>query len=72
MQGYKIYVAGYITPSSSALDYARVFVYNITSNLWDQLPDVGQYYGVPHIIGGKLCIIGGIAMQLCNYIPSVS
>ena len=59
MQGHKIYVAGYTTPSSSALDYAHVFVYNITSNLWDRLPDVGQYYGVPHIIGGKLCIIGG-------------
>ena len=26
---------------------------------WGQLPPSGHYYGIPHIIGGKLVIIGG-------------
>ena len=59
MQGHKIYVAGYNTWSDNPVDYAHVFEYNISTNHWYQLPSVGQYYGVPQIIGDKLCIIGG-------------
>ena len=61
MQGYKIYVAGYNTATTNTLQC--VYVYDVATNCWDRLPNPGQYYGVPHIIGGKLCIIGG---RLCS------
>ena len=57
MRGQKLYVAGYNTPIPNALQH--VYEYNVSIDHWDQLPSPGQYYGVPHIIGGKLCIIGG-------------
>ena len=38
-------------------------MYDVATDCWDNLPNPGQYYGVPHIIGGKLCIIGG---RLCS------
>ena len=37
----------------------QVYVYDINTDQWGQLPPSGHYYGVPHIIGGKLVIIGG-------------
>ena len=37
----------------------QVHVYNINTDQWGQLPPSGHYYGVPHIIGDKLAIIGG-------------
>ena len=61
VQGHKIYVAGHNTANNNALEH--VYEYNISTNHWNQLPNPGQYYGVPHIIGGKLCIIGG---RLCK------
>ena len=61
MQGYKIYIAGYNTATTNTLQC--VYVYDVATNCWDRLPNPGQYYGVPHIIGGKLCIIGG---RLCS------
>ena len=36
-----------------------MFVYDINTDQWGQLPPSGHYYGIPHIIGGKLVIIGG-------------
>ena len=57
MRGQKFYVAGYGTPIPNALHH--VYEYDISTNCWACLPSPGQYYGVPHIIGGKLCIIGG-------------
>ena len=60
VQGQKIYVAGYNTPFTNELQH--VYMYDVTTDCWDQLPSPFQYYGVPHIIGGKLCIIGG---RLC-------
>ena len=57
MQGQKIYVAGYNTPLTNELQH--VYMYDVTTDCWDKLPSPFQYYGVPHIIGGKLCIIGG-------------
>ena len=41
----------------------HVYMYDVATDCWDCLPSPGQYYGVPHIIGGKLCIIGG---RMCN------
>ena len=53
---HKIYVAG----DSSVKDAIhQVYVYDINTDQWGQLPPSGHYYGIPHIIGGKLVIIGG-------------
>ena len=56
VQHNKIYVTG-----DSPVEDAKhqVYIYDINTNLWGQLPPSGHYYGVPHIIGGKLVIIGG-------------
>ena len=56
VQHHKIYVTG----ESAVEDAAhQVYVYDINYNQWDRLPPSGHYYGIPHIIGGKLAIIGG-------------
>jgi len=52
-----IYVAGHASPVAKAKE--QVHAYDITSDHWNQLPTPGQYYGIPHIIGDKLSIIGG-------------
>jgi len=52
-----IYVAGHDSPVVQAKE--QVYAYDITSDHWSQLPIPGQYYGIPHIIGDKLSIIGG-------------
>ena len=57
VQQHKIYVTGVGSPVEGA-EY-QVYVYNINSDQWSQLPPSGHYYGVPHIFGGKLVIIGG-------------
>ena len=50
----------YITGESLVKDAEyQVYVYNINTDQWDQLPPSGHYYGIPHIIGGRLAIIGG-------------
>ena len=56
VQHHKIYAT-----SGSALEDAehQVYVYDINTDWWGQLPPSGHYYGIPHIIGGKLVIIGG-------------
>ena len=56
VQHHKIYVTG-DSPVYDAED--QVYVYNIIIDQWDQLPPSGHYYGIPHIIGGRLAIIGG-------------
>ena len=53
---HKIYVRG-ISSVDDALD--QVYVYNIDTNQWGQLPLSGHYSCVPHIIGDRLVIIGG-------------
>ena len=56
VQCHKIYVIG----SSTVADVvSQVHVYDINTDQWGQLPLSGHYYGVPHIIGGKLAIVGG-------------
>ena len=57
IQHHKIYVTGGDSPVEDA--YYQVYVYDINTDQWGQLPSSGHYYGVPHIIGGKLVIIGG-------------
>ena len=57
VQDKKVYVAGGDSPIDDALH--QVYVYDINTDQWGQLSLPGHYYGVPHIIGGKLAIIGG-------------
>ena len=56
VQHHKIYVTG-DSPVEVAIHH--VFMYNINTDQWGQLPPSGHYYGIPHIIGGRLAIIGG-------------
>ena len=56
VQHHKIYVTGE-SPVEDAEQ--QVYVYDINTDQWDRLPPSGHYYGIPHIIGGKLVIIGG-------------
>ena len=53
----KVYVAVGDSPVDDA--YHQVYKYNINNDQWGQLPPSGHYYGIPHIIGGRLAIIGG-------------
>jgi len=39
--------------------YHLVHIYDINTDQWGQLPLSGHYLGIPHIIDGKLAIIGG-------------
>ena len=57
MQDQIIYVAGHRSPVTEAEE--QVYVYDITTDHWSQLPIPGQYAGVPQIIGGRLSLIGG-------------
>ena len=57
VQHHKIYVTGGDSPVEDA-DH-QVYVYDINTDQWGQLPPPGHYYGIPHIIGGRLAIIGG-------------
>ena len=53
----KIYFAVGDSPADDV--YHQVYVYDVDYNQLDQLPPSGHYYGIPHIIGRKLAIIGG-------------
>ena len=57
VQEKKVYVAGGTSPVDVATH--QVYVYDVNTDHWDQLPPSGHYYSIPHIIGGKLAIIGG-------------
>ena len=57
VQHHKIYVTGADSPIVDAC--YQVYVYDVNNDQWDQLPQSGHYLGIPHIIGGKLVIIGG-------------
>ena len=56
VQHHKVYVTG-DSPNTDAPHH--VYVYDLNPNQWSQLPPSGHYYGIPHIIGGRLAIIGG-------------
>ena len=56
VQHHKIYVTG----DSPVEDTKhQVYIYDINTDQWGQLPPSGHYYSIPHIIGGKLVVIGG-------------
>ena len=57
VQHHKIYVGGGDSPVEDAQHH--VYVHDINTDQWGQLPSSGHYYGIPHIIGGRLTIIGG-------------
>ena len=57
MQDQIIYVAGHASAVTGAQE--QVYAYDVNADQWSQLPISGQYYGIPHIIGGKLSILGG-------------
>ena len=56
VQDKKVYVTG-----DSPVEHAvhQVYMYDVNTDRWGQLPLSGHYCGVPHIIGGRLAIIGG-------------
>lgn len=53
----KVFVAGCTSPEQDAK--YQVYVYDITTNVWDQLPSPQVAYGIPQVIGDKLAVIGG-------------
>ena len=55
VQHHKVYVTSDVSPVQHVEH--QVYVYDI--NQWGQLPPSGHYKGIPHIIGGRLAIIGG-------------
>ena len=57
VQDKKVYVAGGVSPVDDAKH--QVYVYDVNTDHWDQLPPSSHCYGVPQIVGGKLAIIGG-------------
>ena len=57
VQGGKVYVSGGISSVEDAAH--QVFVYDIDNDRWGQLPTPDHNFAVPHIIGGKLTLIGG-------------
>ena len=57
VQHHEIYVTAGYSPVEDAKH--QTYLYNINTDQWSQLPPSGHSYGIPHIIGGKLAIIGG-------------
>ena len=57
VQDRKIYVTGGISPIRNAAH--QVFIYELDNDRWGRLPTPDHYYAIPHIIGGKLTLIGG-------------
>ena len=57
VQGNKIFVSNVRSPIVDSR--YQVFMYEIDDDRWGQLPTPDHYYAIPHIIGGKLTIIGG-------------
>ena len=57
VQDKKVYVVASESPVNDAQH--EVYVYDVNTNHWGQLPPSGHYKSIPIIIGGKLAIIGG-------------
>ena len=57
---YKVERFIYVTGGNSPVEDAahQVYVYDIDNDRWGQLPTPDHYLAVPHIIGGKLTLIG--------------
>ena len=52
-----LYVAGGDSPVREVKHHT--YHYSLHNDKWNQLPPSGHYYGIPHIIGSMLVIIGG-------------
>jgi len=57
VQCHKIYVTSDASPVEDTEH--KIYVHDINTDHWSQLPPSGHYKGTPHIIDGKLAIIGG-------------
>ena len=57
VQDKKLYIASGNSPGEDAMH--QIYVYDVNTDQWGPLPPSGHYYGIPHIIGGRLAIIGG-------------
>jgi len=69
MQGKRLFVSGAYSPSVNSMQ--TVYVYDIDTDFWKQLP-LSDHYGVPHIIGGRLALIGGRLSSTKNVTNKVS
>ena len=69
VQNYKIYVTG--QSPVKGMDY-QVFMFDIAKNHWCQLPQSGHLFGILHIIGSKLVVIGGRLVDAKNRTNKVS
>jgi len=54
VQDKKVYVAGAVDDAMH-----QVYIYDVNTDHWGQLPPLSHYFGIPYIIGGKLAVIGG-------------
>ena len=50
----------------------QLYIYDINTDQWGQLPPSGHYKGIPHIIGGRLAIIDGRLSATKKMINKVS
>ena len=66
----KIYISGGNGPVKNARH--QVFVYDTDNDRWGQLPTPDYYCAVPHIIGGKLTLIGGVLIATNKMTNKVS
>ena len=64
----KVYVMAGSSPEVDTL-YC-VYQYDIRTDQWNQLPRPGHYWGVLHVICGRLVIIGGAVLDNDNPIPT--
>ena len=71
VHGIRIYVSGFTKPQFKDSEY-HVFVYEAENNKWDQLPTADHFYAIPHIIGGKLTLIGGRLVDSRKFTNKVS
>ena len=55
----RIFVTGCVSSHTHTHAIFQVYGYDCFANQWYLLPPLQQYYGVPHIVGGKLVIFGG-------------
>ena len=56
----KIYVSGGNSSVKFKDALHQIFVYEIDNDRWGKLHKPDHYFAVPHIIDGKLTLIGGV------------
>jgi len=69
-QDNKVFVAGFTSPTPDAK--YQVYVYNISTNVWNQLPSPLICYGIPQIVGDRLVIIRGLLCTTQQWTKKVS